>query len=380
MSARPKVVLSTNCCWNAWNFRASLMRALQAAGYEVVVLTPRDDYAQRLVDLGVTWIDIPMQARGRNPLKDLNTLLSYLRILYRLQPAFYLGFTIKPNVYGTLACRALGIKTINNIAGLGALFDRDSWLQGIAASLYRYALRDAHQVFFQNQLDQQYFLEQGILDGVPSLVLPGSGVDTLQFRPEPATRKPDTSVHFIMSSRLLWTKGVGEYIDAIRQLKPRLPHARWHLMGFCGEGGDAVSRSQIAAWEAEGLVQYHGVSDAIHTELPQFDCFVLPSYYNEGTPRSLLEAASCGLPIITTDWKGCRDVVIDQTTGYLCQPRCAEDLASKMSAMAQLPATDRHVMGAQGRAHVLDHYSDRRIIDQYLNAMSGHLPQNLPTT
>lgn len=369
MSTRPKVVLSTNCCWNAWNFRGSLMRALQEAGCDVVVLAPRDEYAQRLTGLGVDWVDVPMQARGRNPVRDLQTGLFYLRTLRRLRPACYLGFTIKPNVYGTLACRVLGIPTINNIAGLGALFDRDDWMQRLANALYRLALQGAHQVFFQNTVDQQHFVQRGIVDESITAVLPGSGVDTARFRPATHTAAPGAPVRFLMSSRLLWSKGVGEYIDAIRLLKPSLPFAEWHLMGFCGDGGDAVTREDVAQWESEGLLRYHGVSDEIHLELPKFDCFVLPSYYNEGTPRSLLEASSTALPIITTDWKGCRDVVVDGVSGLLCRPRDARDLADKMAHMARLPAAERLSMGTQGRQRITEAFSDQRIIERYLAAL-----------
>lgn len=378
------IALSTNCCWNAFNFRKNLMFALQDAGYKVVVLAPRDSYTQQLLDIGVEWVDITMQAKGRNPVNDLATFAAYYKALAKLRPAFYLGFTIKPNVYGSLACAALGIATINNIAGLGTLFDRDNLFKTLATHLYKFALRRSHQVFFQNSVDESYFQAQRILRGTPTAVLPGSGVDTTLFRPRsapgtPADAAAPAAFRFIMSSRLLWAKGVAEYIEAARQMKPLYTHVEWHLMGFCGDSRESVSLAQVEAWESEGLIRYLGVSDRVQDVLPTYDCFVLPSYYNEGTPRSLLEAAACGLPIITTDWTGCRDVVLDQVTGLLCQPRKTGDLISKMRDLLALPPALRSGMGMAARTRAIEHFSDDQVIARYFAAMAlGKPPSPKP--
>jgi glycosyltransferase involved in cell wall biosynthesis len=379
------IALSTNCCWNAFNFRKSLMFALQDAGHRVVVLAPRDNYTEQLLALGVEWVDIDMQAKGRNPVNDLATLAAYYKSLAKLRPAFYLGFTIKPNVYGSLACAALGIPTINNIAGLGTLFDQDNLFKTLATHLYKLALRRSHQVFFQNSADESYFQAQHILRGTPTAVLPGSGVDTTLFRPRsvpvmpPADAEAPAAFRFIMSSRLLWAKGVAEYIESARQLQPLYPHVEWHVMGFCGDDNDSVSLAQVEAWESEGLIRYLGVSDHVQDVLPSYDCFVLPSYYNEGTPRSLLEAAACGLPIITTDWTGCRDVVLDRVTGLLCKPRAIGDLISKMRDLLALPPAARSGLGMAARTRAVEQFSDDQVIARYFAAMALGKPPSPKT-
>lgn len=361
-----------NAAWNLVNFRAGLIRALVARGYEVVAVAPYDDYAPRLAAFGARFVALPMQTQGTNPIQDLRLLGRFWRLLRREQPAVYLGYTVKPNVYGSLAAHTLGIPVINNIAGLGAVFINDSWLTRLVRQLYRLALARSARVFFQNQDDLQQFVQSGLVRAAAADRVPGSGIDLDRFQPAPMPAD-DGVVRFLLIARMLWDKGVGEYVEAARRLKPRYPNTEFRLLGFVdAPNPTAITRQQMDAWVAEGGVSYRGVSDNVASEIAEVDCVVLPSY-REGTPRTLLEAAAMARPLITTDTVGCRDVVDDGVNGLLCQPRDAADLAEKMERLLVLPAAERARLGQAGRAKMAREYDERLVIDKYLEAIQAVL-------
>lgn len=369
-----KVVIGLNTAWNFVNFRAGLVRALVNAGYEVVAVAPPDAHVDGLKQLGCRYIPLPMDNHGKHPGRDLALLYRLWRLLRQERPDVYLGYTIKPNIYGSLAARSLGIPVINNITGLGAVFSRDDLVARLVRGLYRMALKRSRKVFFQNDEDLALFLQAGLVTSATTGRLPGSGIDTTRF---PLAQLPDqTPLRFLLIARLLWEKGVGEYVQAARVLKARGVAADCALLGFIDDDNPAaVSSTQVQAWVSEGVVRYLGVSDDVREQIGQVDCVVLPSYYREGTPRTLLEAAAMGRPLITADSIGCRDVVADGVNGRLCKPRDAEDLAAKMQAMVDMPADARMAMGLRGRAKIEKEFDERIVIDRYLNAIAQILPR-----
>lgn len=371
-----KVIIALNTAWNLVNFRSGLIRALVAKGYEVVAVAPQDEYAPRLAELGCRFVALPMDNKGTHPGRDLLLLWRFYRLLRRERPAVYLGYTVKPNVYGSLAAHALGIPVINNIAGLGAVFIQDGWLTRLVRGLYRLALFRSAKVFFQNDDDRRMFVERGLVRPEVTDRLPGSGVDLEKFPFTPAaTRGAD--IRFFLIARMLWDKGVGEYVEAARMIKCRHASAApvdaaspiFYLLGFLDvQNPAAISRAQMDEWVAEGIVRYLGVSDNVAGEIAAADCVVLPSY-REGVPRSLLEAAAIGRPIITTDAIGCREVVDDGVNGYLCRPRDAGDLADKMERMIALSPEARAEMGRRGREKVEREFDEKIVIQKYLEAI-----------
>lgn len=363
-------MIGLNAAWNFANFRGGLIRALVAAGYEVIAVAPPDEHVERVRQLGCRFIPLPMDTRGRHAGRDLLLLLRLWRLLRQERPAVYLGYTIKPNIYGSLAARVLGIPVINNITGLGEVFSRDDLVARLVRGLYRVALKRSRTVFFQNDEDLQLFVETAMVPAAVTARLPGSGVDTQRFAVAPL---PDRApVRFLLIARLLWDKGIQQYVDAARLLRDRGIPARLELLGFIDDDNPAVVSSRdIAAWQADGLVHYLGVSHDVRREIAQADCLVLPSYYREGTPRTLLEAAAMGRPIITTDSIGCRDVVDDGVNGYLCRPRDAQDLADKMARLIALPAAERAAMGRRGRAKIEREFDEDIVVDRYLAAIGA---------
>jgi glycosyltransferase involved in cell wall biosynthesis len=364
-----KVVIALNTAWNVLNFRSGLIRALLAQGHEVVAVAPDDEYADRVRALGCQFIPLAMDNQGTNPIKDLGLWWRYRRLLKALKPDVFLGFTVKPNVYGSLAAHSLGIAVVNNIAGLGSVFNKNNWLTALVRRLYRLALSGSAKVFFQNQDDLDAFVAQGLVNPKVVGLLPGSGVDLTKFQPVP-NRHDDGRVVFLLIARMLWDKGVGEYVQAAAALKAQHPNAEFALLGFLDvQNPTAIGRAQMDVWVSQGAMSYWGVSDDVRQVLAKADVVVLPSY-REGTPRTLLEAAALAKPLVTTNAVGCRDVVDEGVNGYLCEVANAPDLARAMGQMLALTPTEREAMGQQGRLKMERSYDERLVVNQYLETLS----------
>jgi glycosyltransferase involved in cell wall biosynthesis len=366
-----KIVICINTAWNLVNFRAGLIGALVTQGHEVLAVAPDDRYAPRLAQLGCRFISLPMHNGGTHPGRDALLFWCLLRVLARERPDVYLGYTVKPNVYGSLAARTLGIPVINNIAGLGAVFIQDGWLVRLVRWMYRMALARSVKVFFQNDDDRQLFVAGGLVLAEVTELLPGSGIDLTKFAVVPlaTTNSAVGKFRFLLIARMLLDKGVGEYVEAARLLRQRWPQLECCLLGFVDvQNPAAVSKAQMEAWVSQGYVKYLGVSDDVRPEIAAADCIVLPSY-REGTPRTLLEAAAMGRPIITTDAVGCREVVDDGQNGYLCKVRDVADLAEKMERMLNLSLEQRQQMSHYGRLKMEREFDEKIVIKKYLDAI-----------
>ena len=367
-----KVVICLNTAWNLVNFRAGLIRALVASGYEVVAVAPNDKYSAGLKALGCRFVPLQMENGGTNPLKDALLLWRFLILFFKERPDVFLGYTVKPNVYGSLAARIFHIPVINNIAGLGAAFIRGGILMRIVSWLYRTALSCSAKVFFQNDDDRQLFVSRGLVRADMTALLPGSGIDLNRFTlaPLPVTSAQNKKIRFLLVARMLRDKGVCEFVEAAKLLHSQWPQAEFCLLGFVDvQNPSAISRAEMDAWVDEGVVNYLGESDDVRNHITAATCIVLPSY-REGTPRSLLEAAAMGRPIITTDAVGCREVVDDGVTGYLCKVRDAADLAEKMERMLSLSHDQSEEMGKRGRAKMKAEFDEKIVIKKYLEAIS----------
>jgi len=351
------------------NFRSALIRRLQAEGWRVVCIAPQDGYAGQLEAMGCRFISLPLVNAGTNPLQELHSIWAYYRAYRRGRPAVALHFTPKANIYGSLAARLTRVPCINNIAGLGTAFIHDGPLTRIVRALYTLSQKSCRRIFFQNPDDRALFLDRGLARPEQTDLLPGSGVDTERFASVPAQRGDTECVVFLLIARLIWDKGVGEFADAARQVLAEYPQARFQLLGFVDDNNPrAVPEEQIRSWEEEGTLTWLGRSDDVRPHIASADCVVLPSY-REGTPKSLLEAASMGKPLITTNAVGCRQTVEDGVNGFLCRPRDAQDLAAKMHAFLALPTDEREQMGQRGREKMVREFDERIVLDTYLAAI-----------
>jgi len=364
-----KIAIVINSSWNVFNFRSGLLKALQAEGYKIVVIAPNDDFSEKLKKMKFEYYNIDMNAKGTNPKEDLKLIISLYKLYKRIKPDLILHYTIKPNIYGTIAASFLKIPTINNIAGLGTLFIKQNFVTKIAKWLYKYSQSKADKIFFQNRDDFDMFTGEGLVDKSKCDILPGSGVDTNKFLPV-EYKKEDNIFRFLLVARMLWDKGVDEYIEASKIIKNKYKNVEFQMLGFLDVNNhSAVSKEQMQEWIDAGYVNYLGVSDNVKIEIAKANCIVLPSFYREGTPRVLLESASMAKPIITTDNVGCRDVVDDGVNGYLCEVRNAKDLAYKMELMLNLSENERAKMGRMGREKIINEFDESIVIDKYLNAI-----------
>jgi glycosyltransferase involved in cell wall biosynthesis len=366
-----KIVATVNAAWNLVNFRMGVLRALTARGDEVVAVAPEDAASRAsLADAGIRLVALPMDSAGLSPARDLALLAGFRRVLGRERPAAMLGYTIKPNVYGSIAARTLGIPTLNNISGLGTGFMREGLLNRIVRGLYRVGLAGAHTVFFQNHDDLEQFETLGLVRPAQAVLLPGSGIDLDRFAPA-AARDPAQPLRFLLVARMLWDKGVGEYVEAARIVRREHPEVRFGLLGGVGaENRTAIPAATVEAWVREGVVDYHPAVADVRGPMAEADVIVLPSY-REGTSRVLLEASALARPTITTDVPGCRDVVEDGVGGFLARVKDAGSLADAMRRMIALSAAERHAMGRAARVRVERDYAEQRVIDIYLDRIAA---------
>lgn len=362
-----RVVLAANSSWNIVNFRTGLIRRLKAEGYEPVVVAPSDPAVEeRMRDLGVERIAVDIKRSGLNPFSDLALLLKYREILKRLRPRAFLAFTIKPNIYGSIAARGLRIPVIANISGLGTAFIRRGLLLALVSGLYRFALRRAAVVFFQNPDDRALFIERRLVQPEKTRLLPGSGVDLQHFSLVPL---PDGPVTFLYIGRILGDKGVRELVEAAQSLARQHLQVRVQLLGPIDEGNrTSITRTEVERWAGDGPIEYLGETHDVRPFIEKATAVVLPSY-REGLPRSLLEAGAMGRPLVATDVPGCREVVDDGVNGMLCAVRDSASLALSMKRLAKLTREERSAMGSASRRKIEAKFSEDVVIGAYLDAL-----------
>jgi len=364
-----RIAIVLNTSWNIYNFRMNFVRALLADGHEVHTVAPHDDYTHFLEEAGCIHHDLKMDSRGANPIKD-SLLIFELMGKYRLiKPDVILHYTIKPNVYGTLAAAILRIPSINNVCGLGTIFLKKNWISSFAIALYKLAFLFPKKVFFQNPDDLHLFVSGKLVNPAIADILPGSGIDLTHFMPAEFSRNKKFT--FLLISRLITDKGIHEYVNAIKLLKSSGIDARFQLLGSKDPHHKrGIPLSVIDNWTDSGLVEYLGTTKDVRPFIKQADCIVLPSY-REGTPRTLLEAASIAKPIITTDVPGCHHVVSHNYNGLLCKIKDAQDLAQKMETLVGFTDDALRSMGLNGRKKIETEFDEAIVIKKYLGAIAA---------
>lgn len=363
-----RIAIVLNTSWNIYNFRMNFIKALLSSGIEVHTIAPTDEYTKKLSDAGCIHHPLRMDSRGANIIKDSALIVELFSIYRKVRPDVILHYTIKPNVYGTLAASLLKIPVINNVCGLGTVFLKDDLVSKIAMLLYKVSFRFATKVFFQNSDDLNLFLDKKLVSGNNVDLLPGSGIDLSRFKPASYVRNEKFT--FLLISRLITDKGVLEYIEAIKKLQAEGINARFQILGALDpEHRRGIKTEIVNEWIKNGIIEYLGTTDDVRSFITKADCIVLPSY-REGTPRTLLEAASSSKPIIATNVPGCNHVVTNNFNGLLCKLKDANDLAEKMKYMANLDSQTLEQFGQNGRIKMEAEYDENIVINKYLKTLS----------
>jgi glycosyltransferase involved in cell wall biosynthesis len=343
------------------------------ASHEVCTLAPQDEASIKLEDCGCTFINLNINNKGLNPLSDFQLRSRLIKIYKKTQPDVIIHYTIKPVIYGSMAATKQKIPFVNNITGLGTAFIKKNWVTWLVKQLYQSSQKKAGYVFFQNREDQKLFHKENLIpETVPQEIIPGTGIDIKHFALKPYSKS--TPGLFLLIARLIWDKGVGEFVEAARQIKSEFSEAHFQLLGFLDvKNRTAISREQVQEWEAEGVIEYLGDTEDVRPYIEKASCVVLPSY-REGLPRTLLEAAAMARPIIATDVTGCREIVQDGQNGFLCKPKDTESLAKKMSVFLNLPLKKRSEMGLQGRKIIEKRFDEKKVVGTIINRINSILP------
>lgn len=372
ISSQKLVAFVSNSAWSVYNFRLDVLLHLKSHGFKVLVFAPDDEYSAYLVQQGCQFVPLNFNNRTENPLSDYLFYRQLKRLYKQYRPDFVFHYVAKPNIYGSLAAAANNIPSISVITGLGYPFAKRNLLYWLVKSLYKKALRKTQEVWFLNNEDAKIFINEKIVNIEKVKVLPGEGINTTYFSPYAVERsRKNAPFTFLMSTRLLKSKGIGLYADAARILKKKNYDVRFGLIGFFEQNHpDSITQDDLTRWEKEGLIHYAGFAGDVRPFLQKADCFVFPSFYNEGVPRCLMEAACMELPVITSLNRGCKEVVVNNVTGYLCRVHDPFDLADKMEKMINLSADERSTMGKNGRTLVIKKFGIEKILEEYIDTLN----------
>lgn len=355
------------------NFRKPLLEAFRGKGFEVCAVAPEADTETReaLDGLGAEFREIHLSRAGTSPVDDARYYVDLRNLIRGMNPDMVFSYTIKPVIYGSIAARACGVrKIVSMITGAGYVFQKTTWkgkaLHSVIRPMYRKAIASNDVVFFQNRDDLALFIGEGILeDPRKAALIPGSGVDLSHYALAVPWTRPVT---FLLIARLLYDKGIREYVEAARILKCRYPGARFRLMGPFDPNPMGIPRSVVEEWKREGVIEYLPETRDVRPFLSEASVYVLPSYH-EGMPRTVLEAMAMGRPIVTTDAPGCRDTVLDGKNGYIVPVKDAQLLSEAMETFLSDPSIIP-AMGYQSRL-LAEQRFDARIVNSIIFSRLG---------
>jgi glycosyltransferase involved in cell wall biosynthesis len=378
---KKKIAVIENGLFSTYTMRDGLMQFLLKQGYEVTILTHTNSFVSQVEKTGLKVINIG--SGNVNPLKVLRYISNLYRALKKINPDVCLTFSIRPAIWGNYITRYLKIPTITNITGVGPLFISKNFAYRIARSIYRYALSKTKKVFFQNFDDMNLFIKNKFVREEIAERIPGSGVDYQKFHPLTLEEKLNDNLSnsgfiFLFIGRLIKDKGIFEFIDAARIIRKKYPNVIFNVIGpFWHQNlkSNTITKSDLQNWIIEGIIDYQGEKKGVRKFIGAADCVVLPSY-REGTSNILLEAASMERPIITTDTTGCREIVNDKVTGFLCRVKDSIDLAEKMETMLLLSPEERQKMGKKARGKIIKEFDKQIVLDAYLKVIEDVIKNN----
>lgn len=360
-SNKQKILILSNHFITLHNFRKELIKRLNDEGHKVYISVPSSEDNKFFREMGCEIIDTQLDRRGINPIKDLTLILKYIKIMMEVKPDIIFSYTIKPNIYGSLASNITKNKQINNITGTGSTFLKKTFLSEIAKILYKISVKKSYKVFFQNSGDKELFEKYKLIKHNGNM-LPGSGVNLEQFQVSdfPTT----TDINFIFIGRIMELKGIEQYLETARIVKEEFPNTNFFIAGFIEED---KYKPIIDKYNADKIIKYIGFQKDIKTWIETCHCTILPSHGGEGVPNVLLESAAMGRVCIASKINGSKDVIEDGVTGYLFETGITEDLVAKVKAFLKLSYNEKVEMGLSGRNKVEKEFDRNIIIDSYMN-------------
>lgn len=365
----------SNTFWSIYNFRRSLIKRLLKSGYRVFAISADDNYKSRVEELGCETVVVKnFDAQSTAVFKEAAIIREIVGIVKALPCEYIYTFTIKPNLYTALTAGLTGKKVILTVNGLGNVFSEGNAISRISLQLFKMAFRRAYHVVFQNRDDYAFFRQKINLSSDRVKFVRGSGVNTSEFTYSEKPSPPGNRLTFLLACRLLKEKGIYEFIGAARRIKNLYPHTHFWLLGMEAKNPSAIKVADLEKYSHQNIIELLPQTDDVNGLLEKTDVLVLPSFYNEGVPRILLEGLSKGLPIITTDSVGCKETVADGRNGFLIKPRSAEALEEALRNMIELPAAERENMRLESRRLAETEFDEDKVIDQYLNMINEPSP------
>ena len=346
-----------------YNFRLELVERLLKEGHQVVISSPYGERIDDLVALGCEFRPITLSRHGMNPLQELKLLASYKKLIREEKPDMVFTYTIKPNIYGGMACAAAKVPYVVNITGLGTAVENGGPVQMLTVALYRLALRRVQRVFFQNEENRQFFVDRKLAVDKHGM-LPGSGVNLQRFTP--LDYPGEEATEFVFISRIMKEKGADQYLEAAEYIREKYPNTRFHICGFC----EQAYEQRLKELHDKGVIHYHGMVRDVRTVIAQTHCTIHPTYYPEGLSNVLLESAACARPLITTNRSGCREVIDDGVNGFVTEQKNAKDLIAKIETFLALPWEQKKAMGLAGREKVAREFDRQIVVEKYLDELN----------
>jgi glycosyltransferase involved in cell wall biosynthesis len=360
-----KIAFVGNTSFSLYKFRLGVMRSFIAKGYKVIAIAPKDEYSELFDEENIEFIPIQIDSKGTNIIKDSKLIFKLLKIYKENQINFIFHYTIKPNIYGSIACRILDIPSIAITTGLGFSFNKKNIFNLFIKTLYRFSLQKVLEVWFLNTNDRDIFVKNSIIKKDKAFILNSEGIDSEFYKP---IEKESESKRFtfLLLSRLIKEKGIEEYVKAAEILQQKGFDVECQLLGKQEiDSAKSISLETVKDWHNKGIINYLGEFIDIRKYIANCDCVVLPSYYMEGVPRCLMEAMSMERPIITTNNVGCNELIINDVNGLICEPKNIIDLARKMEEMSKTNHLERLKFGINGRKRILDYFDESKIVEQY---------------
>ena len=362
------ILFSANSGWNIYNFRLNLVKTLLLQKHKIIIAAPFDIFIEKLTNLGCQYAPIEFNSKNTSILSNFFIIFKYYKIFQKYKIDVFFGFTIKPNIFGSIVARLYKVPTINNITGLGTTFLRGKFLEKFIIFLYKFSLKKSRFIFFHNSFDQELFLKNRIVNVNQTIIIPGSGIDLNFFTNKNIDNINSSDLIFIFVGRIMLDKGINEFLEAAKLVKKNYIYSTFNVLGSI-DNDSKVIKNKIKDYHNRNIINYLGSTNDVRSFINNADCIILPSY-REGLSRTILEAFALSKPVISTNVPGCNEIVKDGINGLLCKSKDMKSLASTIIKFIKLPLSVRQACGKEGRKLVEKKYDEKFVIQIYLNCLS----------